>query len=167
MTATMHVATGLSTTGGGTISSTIIRNEGSCLATTGVGTLSMALLESTMTTGAAMGVTGDTRSTPATRTEEYWEIGFTSKVDDKNLFLQLFEPISRVLSKSREEQGAVIQSKILPQLSQAAMIAREDTRHRQLSVLIRELKELTEMDSDNDSADGVNKNLAETTEIDT
>jgi hypothetical protein len=36
-----------------------------------------------------------------------------------------------------------------------------------LSVLINELKELTEMDCANDSADGVNENAAETTEMDT
>jgi hypothetical protein len=47
------------------------------------------------------------------------------------------------------------------------MIARGDTYRRRLSVLISELKELTERDSDKDSADGVNKNSAETTEIDT
>jgi hypothetical protein len=55
----------------------------------------------------------------------------------------------------------VIQSKILPQLSQAAMIAKEDTYRRRLSVLIGELKELTEMDSDNDSPGDVEENLAE------
>jgi hypothetical protein len=61
----------------------------------------------------------------------------------------------------------VIQLKILPQLSQAAMIAREDTYPQRLSVLINELTELTEMDCAHDSADGVNENPAEPTDMNT
>jgi DNA-binding SARP family transcriptional activator len=63
-----------------------------------------------------------------------------------------------VLSKKKEERWAVIQSKILPQLLQAAMIAKEDTYPRWLSVLINELTELIEMDCADNSADGVNEN---------
>jgi hypothetical protein len=122
--------------------------------TTVGGTLSTAS-ETTTATGAPTGATVDTVSTAVTSTLEYWEISFESKADDKKLFLRMFEPTSGVLSKKKEEQWAVIQSKILPQLSQAAMIAREDTYRRRLSVLINELKELTEMDSDNDSTDSM------------
>jgi hypothetical protein len=162
----MNVGSGLAMTGGGTICTWPILTEASCLATAGGGTQATAV-ESTMTTGStAMGVNGDTAPSSlmaVTSTEECWEIGFATTADDKNLFLWLFEPTSSgVLSKKKEEQWPVIQSKILPQLSQAAMIAREDTTYRQRSsVLISELKELMEMDSDNNSADDVEENRAE------
>jgi hypothetical protein len=109
----------------------------------------------------ATGATGAATTQADTSTEEYWEIKFESKADDKKLFLRLFEPTSGVLSKKKEEQWAVIQSKILPQLSQAAVVAKEATYRRRLSVLTSELKELTEMDSDNDSPGDVGENLAE------
>jgi hypothetical protein len=113
--------------------------------------------------GAATGTIRDTASMAVTIREEYWKIGFSSQGDNKKLFLWHFKPTSRVLSKKKEEEWAVIQSKILPQLLLAAMIAREDTYRQWLSVLISELKELAEMDSDKDSADVVNENPEETT----
>jgi hypothetical protein len=215
MGATTNVASRLATPGGGTLCTTMRKNNGSDLVRVGGGTLAT---ESNVSTGETTGTattpnneashlvgaatsannesshlvgaatspnnesshlvraensaiptesTGTARGTTDTSTEEYWEITFDSKADDKKLFLRLFEPTSGVLSKKKEEQWAVIQTKILPQLSQAAMIAKEDTYRRRLSVLINELKELTEMDCANDSADGVNENAAETTEMDT
>jgi hypothetical protein len=76
--------------------------------------------------------------------EEYWDIRSTSHREDLRLFLRIFEPTSGVLSKNRGEQWVVIQAKILPQLSLAAMIAKEQYLRRRLAVVRTELSELLE-----------------------
>jgi hypothetical protein len=104
---------------------------------------------------------------PETSAEEYWDIWSMSHREDLHLFLQLFEPTSGVFSKNRGEQWVVIKAKIIPQLSEAAMIAKEQYFCRQLNVISAELTELTEdvgaNDGANDRANDVAKIPAITT----
>ncbi len=99
-------------------------------------------------TGAGANPTGAT-STMVAAAETYWEPHASSHGDDLKLFLRLFEPASGALSKRKLEQWAfILAEKIVPQLSEAPFIAKEQAIHRQLDATVAELKELNEVAED-------------------
>jgi hypothetical protein len=69
--------------------------------------------------------------------------------------LLLFEPASGALSKRKPQQWAFIREKILPQLSEAAFIAKEQSIRRRYDVANSELKELGNTEEDIEDEDGV------------
>ncbi len=98
-------------------------------------------------TGSVAKPTGATSAAVAAA-ETYWEPRATSRGDNLQLFLRLFEPTSGTLSKRKPEQWAFILEKIVPRLSEAAFIAKEQAIHRQLDATVAELKELNEVAED-------------------
>jgi hypothetical protein len=98
-------------------------------------------------TGNVANPTGDTSAAVAAA-ETYWEPRATSRGDDLKLFLRLFEPTSGTLSKRKPEQWAFILEKIVPRLSEAAFIAKEQAIRRRLDATVAELKELNEVAED-------------------
>ncbi len=80
--------------------------------------------------------------------ETYWEPCASSHGDDLKLFLCLFEPASGALSKRKPEQWAFILEKVIPQLSEAAFIAKEQAIRQRLVATDAELRELNEVEED-------------------
>jgi hypothetical protein len=98
-------------------------------------------------TGAGANPTGAT-STMVAAAETYWEPHASSHGDDLKLFLRLFEPASGALSKRKPEQWAFILEKIVPQLLEAAFIAKEQAIPQRLVATDAELRELNEVKED-------------------
>jgi hypothetical protein len=70
------------------------------------------------------------------------------------IFLRLFEPASGALSKRKLEQWAfILAEKIVPQLSEAPFIAKEQAIRQRLAVTDAELRELIEVKEDPEEDD--------------
>jgi hypothetical protein len=76
--------------------------------------------------------------------DEYWEVNANSAQDVLVLMLRMFLPTGGVLSKPRATQWGVIEEKILPCLSKAAMDAKQQEYERRMATIVGELAELTE-----------------------
>jgi hypothetical protein len=78
--------------------------------------------------------------------ESYWEIGDSSDQSDLVLFLRLFRPDCKKLSKPKEAQWAFLQSNILP-VSKARVDSREEEYRERIPVinaLYAEINDVTE-----------------------
>jgi hypothetical protein len=73
------------------------------------------------------------------------------------LFLQLFEPNSGTLSKKKGLQWAFIREKIVPQMSEAAFIGKEQAIRQRLDATYSELKELCKTEETPDNDEDVNE----------
>jgi hypothetical protein len=107
---------------------------------------------------------------PTTPLEVYWEPRPTSNQDDLKLFLRLFEPNSGALSKKKSLQWEFVREKIVPRLSEAAFIAKEQAIRRRLDATDGELAQLAEVEEETgteeeDDIDETEERL--TTETDT
>jgi hypothetical protein len=94
---------------------------------------------------------------PMTPLDVYREPRPTSNQDNLKLFLRLFEPNSRTLSKKKGLQWAFIMEKMVPQLLEAAFIVKEQAIHRRLDVTDSELKELSKTEEAPDDDEDVNE----------
>jgi hypothetical protein len=132
-------------------------------AATGVNTSdSMQQIAASENPTAAMGANQPTVDAPV---ETYWEPRTLSRGDDLKLFLYLFESASGALSKRKPLQWAFIMEKIIPQLLEAAFIAKEQAIRQRLDVADSELKELSNTTEDLDNED-VYETEEEATEMD-
>jgi hypothetical protein len=83
---------------------------------------------------------------------DFWECRVNDTIEDMVLFLRLFQPSwCGVLSKSKALQWGVIQVKILPVLSQASIIAKEEESQRSLAAIVQEMIDLNEQETLTDS----------------
>ena len=80
------------------------------------------------------------------------------------MFLRLFEPNSGALSKKKGLQWAFIREKIVPQLSEAAFIAKEQAIRRRLDGADKELKEMSKTEEDTDNDEDVDETDDQATE---
>jgi hypothetical protein len=75
---------------------------------------------------------------------DFWDCRVNDTKEDMVLFLRLFQPRSGVLSKSKALQWGVIQVKILPVLSEASVVAKEEESRRRLAAIVQEMIDLNE-----------------------
>ena len=96
--------------------------------------------------------------------QNYWEV-HQSEPSEFGLFLRLFEPKCKKLSKPPEEQWSVIQSKILPKLSRPAVDAKEEEYRRRVQSIEEEQQELFSLSIDevDDSSGGTGNDNSDAT----
>ena len=121
-------------------------------ATVDVNTTAEPSTETTVVVANATVTTGTVEAT----VESYWEPRPTSCDEDLKLFLHLFEPASGALSKRKPEQWEFIRNKILPKLSEAALVAKEQENRRRLIVAGGELNSLSETEEEPEEDDTEN-----------
>ena len=77
------------------------------------------------------------------------------------LFLHLFEPTSGKLSKAKPQQQAFIESKISPQLTEAAYCAKVEEYGQRLDAIEEELEQYEDVDEEeveNQNVDNIEPN---------
>jgi hypothetical protein len=83
-------------------------------------------------------------SATANPPNNYWTVSQSSSDETLKLFLRLFQPNCGKLSKSKTEKWDVVQRKVLPMLTMAAVDAKEQELTRRLATIADELKSMVE-----------------------